>query len=350
MERIPSSQEITWFLDLERTGQLDLEPPYQRKSVWTAMDRKYFLDTIFRNYPCPTVFIHKEVSDSGKTTYHVVDGKQRLQTIMMFNNNEIGLDRRFGDVTFAGKKFKDLSRDQKRLFWNYTIMVDFISSTDTVSINEVFDRLNRNSKHLNPQELRHAKYNGWFITEVEKEAENKFWERVRISTKASSKRMQDVQFISELLMMLLEKKVVGFDQDHITEIYAAYDSVPDIDFEEDFYISEKERIKRYVEQMVNDDKEMIKWIKTRNNFYALWSLVALSGDDLPDPIELARKYKTFMKKVDVAAEADPQNIEKLVFTYYSNSRGPNTDPAQRIERLDSLKEALLSNENNRLDS
>ena len=103
MKRLPSPQQITWFLDLDKTGQLNLEPPYQRKSVWTLKDRKFFLDTIFRNYPCPAVFIHKVTDEEGKTTYNVVDGKQRLQTILMFKNNELIIDKDFGDVTLNCK-------------------------------------------------------------------------------------------------------------------------------------------------------------------------------------------------------------------------------------------------------
>ena len=75
---------VSWFLTIHQNGQLDLEPPYQRRSAWTLKDRKYFLDTIFRNYPCPAIFLHKEIcKDTGKINYHVVDGKQRLETILL---------------------------------------------------------------------------------------------------------------------------------------------------------------------------------------------------------------------------------------------------------------------------
>ena len=37
-------------------------------------------------------------------------------------------------------------------------------------VNEVFERLNRNSRKLTRQELRHAKYDGWLISHVESQA------------------------------------------------------------------------------------------------------------------------------------------------------------------------------------
>src|SRR5437868_13446074 len=98
MERRPTTQDVTWFIDLARNNQLDLEPPYQRRSVWTRKDRQFFLDTIFRNYPSPAIFLHKTINDAGKATYHVVDGKQRTETILNFVNDEIKIGSDFGDM------------------------------------------------------------------------------------------------------------------------------------------------------------------------------------------------------------------------------------------------------------
>ena len=95
MQRRPTTQDISWLLDLERNKQLDLSPPYQRKSVWTRPDRQFFLDTIFRNYPSPAIFLHKTISAEGKTTYHVVDGKQRTETILDFVNEQAAASKGF---------------------------------------------------------------------------------------------------------------------------------------------------------------------------------------------------------------------------------------------------------------
>jgi hypothetical protein len=104
VDRSPRPQDISWFLDLHQRGQLDLDPPYQRKSVWTRGDKQFFLDTIFHNYPCPAVFLHKTISDEGEVFYHVVDGKQRLQTIFEFARDQISIPKEFGDSRLGGKK------------------------------------------------------------------------------------------------------------------------------------------------------------------------------------------------------------------------------------------------------
>lgn len=63
MERNPTVQHLTWFLDLRRFGQLNISPSYQRRSVWNPKDRKLFLDTIFKNYPAPTIFLHRDTDE-----------------------------------------------------------------------------------------------------------------------------------------------------------------------------------------------------------------------------------------------------------------------------------------------
>jgi uncharacterized protein with ParB-like and HNH nuclease domain len=109
MQRRSSTQDVSWFIDMRRNGQLDLDPPYQRRSVWSPKDRRFFLDTIFRGYPSPPIFLHKTVSDDQKTGYAVVDGKQRLETIFKYVGGELALFPEYGDARFNGKKWNQLA-------------------------------------------------------------------------------------------------------------------------------------------------------------------------------------------------------------------------------------------------
>ena len=131
-------KDVNWFLDLYQNGQLDLDPSYQRRSVWTLKDRKFFLDTIFRNYPCPAVFMHKEMNEeAGRLIYHVVDGKQRLETLIRFAKNDIPVDKEFGDPKLNGKKWKGIETDPelKNSFRIISYLLSLlIQSTGTMSM------------------------------------------------------------------------------------------------------------------------------------------------------------------------------------------------------------------------
>jgi uncharacterized protein with ParB-like and HNH nuclease domain len=74
---------IQEFVLLFKNGQLNLEPGFQRDSVWTLSDRKKLVQSLLQNYPIPSVFLYRQ-SENGKLRYDVIDGKQRLETVLMF--------------------------------------------------------------------------------------------------------------------------------------------------------------------------------------------------------------------------------------------------------------------------
>lgn len=355
MQRRPSTQDITWLLDLHQNKQLDLDPPYQRRSVWTRKDKQFFIDTIFRNFPSPAVFLHKTMTAEGKATYHVVDGKQRTQTILDFVADKVRVSSDYGDVRLSGKKWSDLQGEQelKQVFWNYQITVEMIDIIEGSIVNEVFDRLNRNSRKLSRQELRHAKYDGWLLAEVETEVAREEWKKLGISSTARAKRMSDSQSMSELMLVLLESKVLGFDQDTLDELYAKYDELPSDalpDVDPDQFAARFAENKEYILKMNESGGVVSRYARGGfGHFYTLWALLALSSN-LPDATALAERYGAFMAQVQELADQD--NLEEFLrgqplgkyttaLRYFTNSRGASTDLNPRKERLEALKSALL---------
>jgi hypothetical protein len=354
MDRRPTTQDITWLLDLERNNQLDLEPPYQRRSVWTRKDRQFFLDTIFRNFPSPAIFLHKSVNDDGSATYHVVDGKQRLQTILKFVKGELRVAKDYGDIRLDGKKWEDLVGDTelKHRFWNYQVTVEMLDARQVAMVRDVFDRLNRNARRLTAQELRHAKFEGWLITTAESETEREEWKELGVTTRARSARMVDSQFISELMLVVLEKSILGFDQDMLDELYAKYDETSEIaSFSEDDFRSQFERTKTILLAMEKQGKVVTQWAKGFGAFYTLWAVITLHSEDGIDPVPLAVRYAAFMKQVEELSSQknleaflrqDTSQQYRLAFQYFDNARGASTDLAQRQARVDALREAILT--------
>lgn len=344
MFRRVTTQDISWFIDLQNNNQLELNPPYQRKSVWSRKDRKFFLDTIFRGYPSPSIFLYK--TSEEKTIYHVVDGKQRLETIIMFVNNELAIDKAYGDIRLAGKKWKDIEKFDtlKHSFWDYVLPVEFINVDSTGTfINEVFERLNRNSRKLVEQELRHAKYDGWLINFLEKEANRNEWKELGISTTSRAKRMKDIQFISELFMVPLNNCLTGFNQSKIDEMYALYeepyDETLDLEFNESEIISKLEQVKTFILNCERKAQIVTTFAKDFKNFYSLWGAVALNLNRMPTDIkEFCDKYKAFMKNVDLCknedffTEVDKNNETKNAYKYYKANTGASTEEPQRLMR------------------
>ena len=75
-----ASKTITDLINLQENRQLNLNPSFQRDSVWKPLHRRRFIQTILDHYPVPSIFLY--LDETG--TYQVLDGKQRLETIFKF--------------------------------------------------------------------------------------------------------------------------------------------------------------------------------------------------------------------------------------------------------------------------
>jgi hypothetical protein len=81
-----SARAQTWaineFSDRASRGKLNLSPSYQRGDVWPTSDAQMLIESILRGIPLPSVIILKP--EAHDAPYEVVDGKQRLTTILRF--------------------------------------------------------------------------------------------------------------------------------------------------------------------------------------------------------------------------------------------------------------------------
>jgi uncharacterized protein with ParB-like and HNH nuclease domain len=109
-------QSLGWLNDLYTQGLLNMDPPYQRRSVWNQEYKDFFVDTVLRNFPCPAIFLHEEVKPDGRSPYSVVDGKQRLSALFEFSRGDYPVPESIKSPEHAGKYFDDLSTSIKTDF------------------------------------------------------------------------------------------------------------------------------------------------------------------------------------------------------------------------------------------
>lgn len=341
MNRHLTTHDLTWFLEASRNNQLDLDPPYQRRSVWTRKDRQFFIDTIFRNYPSPAIFLHKSVDENGRPTYHVVDGKQRIQSVLFFVENKLRIAEDYGNVRLNSKRWVDLKGDAdlRARFWNYKFVVEELGFESSNVVNDVFERINRNARKLTRQELRHAKYDGWFIKKVEQEAESPAWRTLGIVTQGREKRMADSQFISELMLIALEGKMQGFNQDNLDDAYAEYDDISheDSTVNEEEFAAKCEKAKSILLDLEGPGNLITKNFKSFAAMYTLWSVIILHPS-LPSVTDLSEKISRFSDPDNLINPAAPYYEETQI--YVRNLRGASTDLSPRQARYDALVQAL----------
>ncbi|QYG12541.1 DUF262 domain-containing protein [Microbacterium sp. PAMC22086] len=348
LDRQPTLQNITWLLSLRKFGQLDLDPPYQRKSVWTLREKRRFLDTVLRNYPSPAIFLHRSLDEEGNATYHVVDGKQRLTTILDFADNKLRLPPDFGDERLDGQNWKGLSDfvAARKAFWGYQLTVEFIDDVHEPLVREIFSRLNQNSRKLERQELRHARFDGWLLDFVEQQAQDSVWKTLKVSTRARAKRMTDAQLLLEYAQVLIEGHPVGFDQDSLDELCANFDDPDSLEaFDTDTFEEEFVSVAESLVSLVENDQSLLPLLSSRNNFYSVWALAVSckrEGRDLS-----AERLRAFLADVESLKAAEKENPQRdrthddpAVAKYLANSAGAATEGPQRLERHEALLSAV----------
>lgn len=220
------TKDIKWLTDNLKSGVITVDNSYQRKYIWQPKDQVALIETILLGYPIPEIYLWANDTDpeTGDTKYSIVDGQQRLTTIQRYLNDEFKLTKSGisdKEADYVGKLFSELSSEHKKEFWRYQFSSRFINdSLDRDEIATLFLRLNRTSTTLNPQELRNAEFNGKFLELSAELSQNSFWEKYKVFSQSEIRRMQDIQFISTLLIFLR----MGIEKDNNqSAINKAYD-------------------------------------------------------------------------------------------------------------------------------
>jgi hypothetical protein len=166
------SQERNDFLlpqirDFVRENRwLNLRPEYQRRLVWDDGKRSRFIESLLLNVPIPPVFLYEW--ELGR--YEVMDGQQRLNTIVEYYENGFPLKGLEKWKELTGYRYRDLpdtlqrGLDRRRI--SATVLVVDRPKDQQPQHSDVrklvFDRLNTGGLQLNPQELRNCLYDSPF--------------------------------------------------------------------------------------------------------------------------------------------------------------------------------------------
>jgi hypothetical protein len=212
----PDPKTIQDLVNLYEKDHLNLAPGFQRDSVWSKSDRAKLIDSILRNYPLPSIFLYKREHD-GQYIYDVIDGKQRIESILMF----MGLIKghRFSTNSQLSDESEKENIDWKLLCkrkWQHKVTGYKVQSMevsgDLSDIIDLFVRINSTGKALTPAEKRHAKYyNSEFLRMAGKVAERygKYFLSNKILSQNQISRMKHVELICELIVSIHNEDVIN---------------------------------------------------------------------------------------------------------------------------------------------
>ncbi len=333
-------QTIAWLNDLRQRGLVNLDPPYQRRSVWSQEYKSYFIDTITLEYPAPAIFLFEKISDTGIPRYNVVDGKQRLISVFSFIDNAYPVSEQASIHDLRGKYFSEFSSEQKAKFWSYTFLVEYLPSEDEAIINTIFDRINRNVARLSSQELRHARFFGPFITTCEDLTD--WFDEVfpknfpRMGPKSKS-QMKDVEFIAQLLL-LIEEGPRGFSSDELDLEFLKREET----WEEKNKVEDEFRAVTLLIISLLKTEQTLERSRFQNqaDLYSLFGGIMnlLRKSFVINPADAAEKLSCFLQKI-----TDDSTTSEIAFVqkYVEHIRFASNRTLARKERIEIIEKVLF---------
>jgi Protein of unknown function DUF262 len=339
---------INDFLEWEDKKQLELSPKFQRRSVWTDTARSYLMDTIVRGKPIPKIFIRQKINPQTRISVReVVDGQQRLRTILSFLHDGFQISKRHNSQ-YGGFFFSQLDQVDEEIqtnILNYELSVDLLVNMPDPEVLDVFGRLNSYAVVLNAQEKINAQHFGPFKTLADSIAHslNAFWLGSRILSEQQILRMGDVTLTADLLIAMTagirsKKQIAGFYSNYEKEF--PYDSD---DLERKF--------RHTIETIQGIFGDTLRSSEFHRNhlFYTLFTAIyhAVSGIPNLPPTDVSIRPNDFariaiaLEKVDeIYATEDIKNLTEAEIRFLQDSRRATTDSAVRIRRSEFILSLL----------
>lgn len=278
--------------------QLIIDPTYQRRKVWLEPDKVRLIETILLDLVMPEVFFWPAETnpETGDSIIHIVDGQQRITSIIAFINNEFALtEKHLLDDNIkkrcANKTFSELEDEDKIRIWEYKVSIVLIDRTfDKNAIKQLFFRLNLTNYSLNAQEKLNSKDSA-FGDASEALSTLDFWKNCKVFSAADARRMQDVRYCCSIYILASEGIVDQTGDKKINDYYVDY--ADEFDFDKTLY----ENIEKAMD-IINQlrDKSTQSFVSKKAQMYTLFCLAFKMLDkDLSVTSDLIERFKSFVK-------------------------------------------------------
>ena len=150
-------------------SELSIAPEYQRQFRWDEERESELVESIFLGLPVPPLF----VATNSDATWELVDGLQRVSTLVHFTQTERDSLRRVSKkaplvlsglkklTSFNGLSFAELPTPLQVTFKRRSLRVTALSDKSQLDVRfDLFERLNRGGVVLTPQEVRSCIFRG----------------------------------------------------------------------------------------------------------------------------------------------------------------------------------------------
>lgn len=279
-------------------GKIDLNPPYQRKFIWSLTDQCELIRSLKRGLAIPSIFLFE-----NGDKFQMVDGQQRTRTILSYLN---------GGFKDNDGKLYDPGNDSFILDFKIPVtVIEELEGTETIE--EFYALVNKTGVHLNRPELRKAEFfDTNFLKLVTNLADDNKFQELKLFSDLTSKRMNDVDFVSELVTLM---------KFGITDKKQKVDDL----FKEDISQSEYLKLEQEFNEVIsvfsrfNSIKPLkLTRYKQRNDFYSIFDLI-YHGKRTNDFWDYVYKLLVVFNDYIIPSNTDCEPFQEYAFNCISQS-------------------------------
>lgn len=325
-----SKKTLTAYSTFVRRNTINTNPDYQRPAVWTRAQKQLLIDSMLREYDIPKMYLHK----TGKDTFDVIDGQQRLRTIWEFFSGGFGLAKDADPVdgiSIAGKTYAGLDLDLLDKLNSYNLDFVILDDVSDDEINDMFLRL-QNGTTLKAQEKRNA-YPGHMRNYIKQLATHPFFVNV---VNFQNSRFAHEHVAAQLTLLTIHGDICDIKDRNLNEMY-----LDNQNFDANGDVAKKiKRVLDYLLLMFPDKTPELK----RYNVVSIFALVKdlMENYAIKDRSkELADWFVNFetMRTVEAQKPEDQQDPRLAI---YQSKTKDSTDAMDSLRyRHEFLKENLL---------
>ncbi|MCL2659428.1 MAG: DUF262 domain-containing protein [Acidobacteriaceae bacterium] len=318
---LASTHTISDIQGWNNDGTLLIQPDYQRREVWGDAARVMLIDSILNDIPMPKIFVSNTIKDM-RTNRAVIDGQQRISTILSFLNDNFELEYPYKGP-YEGKKFSQLPQEIQDGVLLYAIDFNEASGLPLDEIREVYSRVNKYLVPLNRHELRKADLPGDFLRISEELANLDSIDELGLFSATARRRFLDAEYVSELLAAQL--RGISDKKDAIDTCcreYAVWSEAESNAVQVEFE-GVIEDIARIFDSSYPIKKT--RW-KQKADFYSFFFAVLLlkrSGLRLPDDVDLLRQDLMLLNK-RIAPTSDAPILRKYAIYCVSQANSASS--------------------------
>lgn len=168
-------------------------PGYQRKFVWNENMQSRFIESLLLGLPIPMLFL---ALDKETGNFEIVDGAQRIQTLVVFAKNELKLTNLKKLTSINSFYFKDLPSKTQRIFENTALRMVVLEERTTLETRqEIFNRINTSGIKAAPTEIRMGAYDGPFTEFIKQCARNELFIKLCPLSPGKLNRKEDYELL-----------------------------------------------------------------------------------------------------------------------------------------------------------